>query len=223
MKMVDRLGALSGALYFLMGNVAIAIGRDPELPDAPTGQESLDAWDRLATNSLGQAAISLELLAFAAWMVFIGYVCWRVREAGWLAAAALVGGIAGIAVKIGSFAPLATGYLLRGEISAEQAHALSQMNLVGFMVGLLPAGLFVLFTAAAALRTHQLGRVLAWSGIVIGAVNIAVAVVTGINIDQSGFSPAFLLVLFWELVVSVYWGFFGSRTRVRTAETRQAG
>lgn len=33
MKTVDRLGALSGALYFVMANVAIAIGRNPELPE----------------------------------------------------------------------------------------------------------------------------------------------------------------------------------------------
>lgn len=210
MKTMDRLGALSGAAYFVLANVAIAVENDPGLPDAPTGQEVLDSWGRLASNPLAQAAISLELLAFVAWMVFIGYVCWRVRDAGWLAAAALVGGIVEIAVKIGSDAPLVTGYVLRAEISPEQALVLSQIGLVSFMVDLLPAGLFVLCAAAAAFKTQELGRVLVWSGVVIGAGNIIVAVVTGINIGQSGFSPSFLLVLLWELVVSVYWGFFRS-------------
>jgi uncharacterized membrane protein YagU involved in acid resistance len=218
---MDRLGALSGAAYFVLANVAIAVGNDPGLPDAATGQEILDSWARLASNPLAQVAISLELLAFVAWMVFLGYVCWRVRDAGWLAAAALVGGIVEIAVKIGSDAPLVTGYLLRAEISPEQALVLSQIGLVAFMVDLLPAGLFVLCAAAAALKTQELGRILAWSGLVIGAGNIIVAVVTGVNIGQSGFSPSFLLVLLWELVISVYWGFFRSPAKKLAAATPQ--
>lgn len=210
MTAMDRIGALSGAAYFILANAAIAIENDPGLPDAPTGQQILDSWGRWATNPLVQVANSLELFAFVAWMVFISYFCWRVRDAGWLAAAALIGGIIEIAVKIGSVAPLITGYLLRAEISPEQALVLSQIGLVAFMVDLLPAGLFVLCAAAAALKTQELGRVLAWTGMVIGAGNIIVAVLTGINIGQSGFSPSFLLVLLWELVLSVYWGFFRS-------------
>jgi hypothetical protein len=92
--------------------------------------------------------------------------------------------------------------------------------MLAYMVNLLPAGLFVLCAAAAALKRQELGRVLAWSGVVIGAGNIIVAVVTGINIGQSGFSPSFLLVLFWELVVSLYWGFFrGPAQKLADADT----
>ncbi|TQJ40037.1 hypothetical protein FBY33_2077 [Arthrobacter sp. SLBN-112] len=210
MTAMDRIGAFSGAGYFILANAAIAVENDPALPDAPTGQEILDSWGRWASSPLVQAAISLELFAFVAWMVFVGYVCWRVRDAGWLAAAALVGGIVEIAVKIGSDAPLVTGFLLRAEISPEQALVLSQIGLVAFMLDLLPAGLFVLCAAAAALKTQELGRLMAWTGVAIGAGNVTVAVVTGINIGQSGFSPSFLLVLLWELVLSVYWGFFRS-------------
>ena len=99
---MDRVGAFSGATYFVLANIAIAVGSDPELPDEPTGQESLDGLSRLADNPLAQAATSLEFVAFVAWMVFVGYVAWRVRAAGWLAAVVLVGGITQIAVKLGS-------------------------------------------------------------------------------------------------------------------------
>lgn len=216
MTPMDRVGAFSGAAYFILANAAIPMGADPELPDTPTGQESLDAMARMAANPAAQAANSIELLAFAAWMVFVGYVCWRVRAAGWVAAAALVGGIAEIAVKVSSAGPLISAYSLRNEISPEQARILTQINLADFMVGLLPAGLFVLCAAMAALSSKELGRVLAWSGIVIGAGNIVTAAVVGVNIPESGFAPSFLLILVWELVVSLRWGFARSQPRAQT-------
>ena len=217
MTTMDRVGAFSGAAYFILANAAVAIGAEPATPDAPTGQESLGALARMAANPTAQAAISIELLAFTAWMAFIGYVCWRLRAAGWVAAVALVGGVVEIAVKLGSAGPLISGYSLRDKISPEQAAILTQINKADFMVGLLPAGLFVLCAAIAALRTKELGRVLAWSGILIGAGNIVTASVIGVNLPESGFAPSFLLVLVWELVISLRWGFARNHPRVLAA------
>jgi hypothetical protein len=217
MTTMDRVGALSGAAYFIVANAAVAIGADAAPPDAATGQESLDALARMAAHPVAQAAISMEFLAFTFWMTFIGYVCWRLRAAGWVSAVALVGGVVEIAVKLGSAAPLISGYSLRDQISPEQAAILTEMNKADFMVGLLPAGLFVLCAAIAALRTRELGRVLAWSGIVIGAGNIVTASVIGVNLPESGFAPSFLLILVWELVISLRWGFALNHPRVRAA------
>jgi MFS family permease len=216
---MDRVGAFSGATFFVLANIAIAVGSDPEMPDEPTGQESLDGLSRLADNPLAQAATSLEFVAFVAWMVFVGYVAWRIRAAGWLAAAVLVGGITQIAVKLGSAAPLMTSYVLRDQISPEQALVITQMNLAAFKVGVLPAGLFVLAAAIAALRTHALGRILAWAGIVIGVATIVVAMVTGLNIGRAGFSPIYLLVLLWEFAISMVWGFARGRPKIPAAMT----
>jgi hypothetical protein len=214
---MDRVGALSGATFFVLANVAIAVGSDPELPDEPTGQESLDGLNRLAANPLAQATIGLEFLAFVAWMVFVAYVAWRVRAAGWLAAVVLVAGITEIAVKVGSAAPLLTSYVLRDQISPEQALVLTQTNLAAFRMDLLPAGLFVLSAAIAALRTHVLGRILVWAGIVSGVANIVVVLVTGLNIGRAGFAPSYLLVLFWEFAISLAWGFARSRPQIPAA------
>jgi hypothetical protein len=213
----DRVGAFSGAAYFILANAAIAIGADPATPDAPTGQQSLDGLARMAANPAAQAAMGMEFLAFTFWMAFVGYVCWRLRAAGWVAAVAMVGGVVEIAVKLGSAAPLISGYTLRDQISPEMAATLTQMNKADFMVGLLPAGLFVLCAAIAALRTKELGRVLAWSGIAIGAGNIVTAAVIGVNLPESGFAPSFLLILVWELVISLRWGFARRHLRVRAA------
>ena len=214
---MDRVGAFSGAAYFILANAAIAIGADPATPDAPTGQQSLDALARMAANPAAQAAIGIEFVAFTLWMAFIAYVCWRLRAAGWVAAVALVGAVVEIAVKLGSAAPLIAGYSLRDQISHEQAAILTQINKADFMVGLLPAGLFVLCAAIAALRTKELGRVLAWSGVLIGAGNIVTAAVIGVNLPESGFAPSFLLILVWELVISLRWGFARNHPKVRSA------
>ncbi|MET3164092.1 UNVERIFIED_ORG: hypothetical protein ABIB19_002514 [Arthrobacter sp. UYEF10] len=58
---------------------------------------------------------------------------------------------------------------------------------------------------------------LAWSGIVIGAGNIVTASVSGVNLPESGFAPSFLLILVWELVISLRWGFARNHPRVRAA------
>jgi len=216
---MDRVGALSGATYFVLANSAIAIGMDPGLPDEPSGQECLDALNRLADNPLGQAAIGIEFIAFVAWMVFIAYVAWRVRKAGWLAAVVLVAGITEIAVKIGSAAPLISTYVLRDELSPEQVLLFTHMNLAGFKIGLLPAGVFVLAAAVAALRTRELGRILAWAGIIAGSANIVVAVVTGVNVGRGGSAPFFLLILVWELTLSLRWGLARRHRRTRAVDS----
>src|SRR3954464_14130575 len=202
---MDRVGALSGATYFVLANISMTIGSDSELPDEPTGRETLDGLNRLAAHPLGHAAVSLGLLAFVAWMVFVAYVAWRLRAAGWLAAVVLVAGITEIAVKVASAGPLITSYVLRDQISPEIAAVLAHTSLAAFRIGLLPAGLFVLAASIAALRTHELGPIVAWSGIGFGATNISVAVVTGVNVGEAGFAPSFLLVLLWEVAVSVLW------------------
>ena len=89
------------------------------------------------------------------------------------------------------------------------------LNLVSFMIDILPAGIFVACGAAAAMITHSLGRVLGWAGVVIGAVNVVAAVVVGPRIEGV-FSPTFLLAIVWILVVSLRWGFARNRAKVVT-------
>ena len=112
-----------------------------------------------------------------------------------------------------------TAYVLRDQISPEQALVINHTALAAFKIGLLPAGLFVLAAAIAALMTHELGRILAWTGIVIGVVTIVVATVTGLNIGRAGFSPTYLVVGFWLLAISLVWGFARSRPKAPAAVT----
>lgn len=215
MNAMDRVGAFSGAAYFVLGNIGNTLGQDASVPENATGREILDSYGRLAGDVSRQIGFGVELLGLAAWVVFVAYVYSRTRAAGWLGVAALVGGTISIAVKFASFAPLITIYLLREDMTPETARMLTTLNLIWFMIDILPAGIFVACGAAAAMNTHSLGRVLGWAGVVIGAVNVFAAVVVGPRIEGV-FSPTFLLAAVWILVVSLRWGFARNRANVVT-------
>ena len=101
--------------------------------------------------------ITLELLGLALMLVFVGYICTRVRSGGWLATAALAGGVIEVAVKLASGAPMFVAYLLRDELSPQTARVLTDMNSAAFVITWLPMGIFVAGAAAAGMRSASLG------------------------------------------------------------------
>ena len=119
MKLVDRFGALCGALSILLvtvGSDALSTPPGPQVAH-PTGQQDVDYLRWLADNLAAQVGVSLDMLGFAVLILFMGFVSTRVRAAGWLAVAALAGGVIGVAIKLGSAAPMFAAYLLRDEIT----------------------------------------------------------------------------------------------------------
>jgi hypothetical protein len=207
MKLVDRVGALSGAA----GVVLVIVGSDvlgtPPGPQVahPTGQQDLANLQWVANHSSAQVGVSLELLGFTMSMIFIGYLVTRFRDAGWLALAALVGGVVEVAIKLGSGAPVFAAYLLRDDISPETARALIDMNAAAFVTTWLPMGVFVACAAAAGLVTGDLGRVLGWGGVTVGIASVVVTAATGVHMLSAIFVP-FLLCVLWKLLVSLRLG-----------------
>jgi hypothetical protein len=205
MRILDRCAALTGAAYVVLvtvGNTMSTNNGPAQQSDTPAGQQDLAGLHWLAGSTSAQAGVTLELLGFAAWMLFVGYLCTRVRAGGWLATAALAGGVVSVAVKLGSAAPMFAAYVLRDEISPETARVLGNMNGVAFVVDWLPTGLFVACAAGAALATHTLGRVLGWGGVVVGTVSVVFMAVTGVHVSDANALP-FLVCLLWILLVSV--------------------
>jgi hypothetical protein len=205
MRMLDRCGALSGAVYVLLvvvGNNMSTDNSPGPHPAHPTGQQDIASLHWLAGSTSGQVGVTLELLSFAAFVLFVGYLCWRVGAAGWLAAAALAGGIASIAVKLASAAPMLAAFTLRDDLSPETARVLSDMNGVAFVVDWLPTGLFVAGAAGAALSTRTVGRILGWGGVVVGGVTVVATAITGVHVLAANPLP-FLFCLLWILLVSV--------------------
>ena len=68
---------------------------------------------------MDRLAFALMILAYLAWMMFVGYLCSRVRDAGWFATTALVGGVAAIIVNLASASIVIIVFVLRDDISPD--------------------------------------------------------------------------------------------------------
>ncbi|MET0915616.1 MAG: hypothetical protein ABWY81_05395 [Jiangellaceae bacterium] len=204
MKLSDRLAASCGALTVLLVIVGGDVLGTPPGPQAahPTGQQNLDHLKWVAGNPSAQLGIVLELLGFTLMIVFVSYLATRFRDAGWLATAALAGGLLEVGIKLSSGAPVFAAYMLRDEISPETARMLVDMNGAAFVISWLPLGLFVACAAGAGMSVGDLGRVLGWGGIVVGVVTVVVSAATGVHVLSAVFVPMLLCIL-WTLVVSL--------------------
>jgi hypothetical protein len=208
MRILDRCGAFTGVAYVLLILVGNQLSTDafPGPSDAhPSGQQDLDYLHWLAGSSSAQIGLTMELAGFAAFMLFIGYLCSRIRAAGWLATSALAGGVIAVAVKLASGAPILASYILRDDLTPDTARALSDIGGAAFVLDWLPTGLFVACAAAAALAAGVVGRVLGWGGVAVGTVAVVGTAATGVHILGANALP-FMLCLLWILAVSVRLG-----------------
>lgn len=196
---LPRLGAASGAVFALVLFVA-----------SGNGSHSFSAPRAIA----GLAAITLAL-------PFVAYVSGLLREAegtnGWLAPAALTGGIVGIGLKLVSIVP---------ELGIHRAHiadgtqlhqTLEEMANGATVLCLFPLALFCAATAIVALQTRVLPR---WLG--AGAAVTAVALAVNGAFLEASFVPALLLFLLWTLVASVHLVRRSSRESVRVGKEATA-
>ncbi|WP_322763306.1 hypothetical protein [Frankia sp. Cr2] len=208
MRILDRCAALTGAAYVLLVTVGNTLSTDNSPgphPAHPTGQQNLDWLRWIAGSTSAQVGVTLELFGFVAWVLFVGYLCTRVRTGGWLAAAAFAGGAVAIAVKVASAGPILAAYVLRDDLGPETARVLGDLGGVAFVLDWLPTGVFVACAAGAALATRTVGRVLGWGGVAAGTGAVIVTAVTGVHVLGANPLP-FLVCLLWILVVSIRLG-----------------
>jgi hypothetical protein len=222
MTTMDRIGAFSGAAYVLLANVGSALVGVGSNGAESAGQLILDEQQRIAENPWTRVAFAVLILAQLAFIVFVGYLYSRLRNAGWLAVTALVGGIAALMANLLSMSIVITVFVLRNDISPELARALIDLDGAGHMVQLLPLGVLALFASAAALVTHALGRVLSWAGMAAGATSIVVLAAGGLPANEDFFLWPFLLVVLWMAVISLRWGFARNHPKVRAAAVSRA-
>lgn len=170
-----RLGAACGALFAVV--LVVAAGNGSEAYSTPRA-------------IAGLAALTL-FLPFLAGLVSL------LRPGGWLATAALAGGLTGITLKIASVVP---------ELAIHRAHAGGALHRLGVSLGdaatviaLYPLAILCAATALVALRTGVLPR---WLGGWAAVTAVALAV-NGAFLE-TGFVPALLLFIAWTLAASLY-------------------
>src|SRR5690348_10284471 len=205
----DRLGAVTGAAFvvlILVGNQMATAGSGQSAH--PTGDQVLRDAARQVSSASVTAGVALEVLGFAAFLVFLGYLAdvWRRaaggRRGGIAAGAGIVAGAVMVAVKLGSAAPIMALWVDHGAIGPQLALVLNDLGTVAFVISWLPSAIFVAAAAAALYHAGLVGRPTAYCGFVLGAAGLALTVI-GIHDPVSANPQAFLLGLLWLLAVSV--------------------
>jgi hypothetical protein len=207
----DRIGAATGAAFvalILVGN-GMTSGVSTADSAHPTGEQVLRDVAHQASSATVTVGFVLELLGFAAFIVFLGYLADVLRRrvpgrgpGGIAAGTAIVSGAVMLAVKLGSAAPIEVVSIDQGHISPQLAQVLNDMSGVAFVISWLPFAIFIAAAAAGLHRAAQVGRPTAYSGLALGAAGLALSI-AGVH-DPLGANPlAFLLGLAWLLAVSV--------------------
>jgi hypothetical protein len=214
----QRWAAATGAVYavaIMVGNGIATAGQGND----ESGQQVLsDLQHRTTAQNIG---VVLEVLSFAALMIFLGYLYRVLRRAerpeSWGAAAALVAGIVPTAIKLSSAAPGLAALLRRDELTPDLARTLNDIGGAAFIISGWAFGVFVAVAAGAAFASRVLPRWLTISGLVVGVLTV-VAGVAGV-LDPAGYMPVpFLLCIAWILVTSVVWTLRPPRPVTRTTE-----
>jgi hypothetical protein len=211
-SITTRLTAASGAVFVVLIIIGNSIGTSSDSHAAhPTGQEVLRDATRAAHSSQAHLGFVLELLAFVAQMVWIGFLATRATRtrrpegedrARLALGVALAAGCVELAVKLGSGAPMLALTLDRDHLSPELAQVLNDMNGASFVISWLPFAVFVAAAARGLNLCGLVGRPTAAIGLVVGAVGVPLAVLGTSDIAAAN-PVGFLLALLWTLVVSV--------------------
>jgi hypothetical protein len=199
----DRFAAATGAIYvaLIMVGSGLATGNgDPQ--DGPTILAHL-RHGRTPTETVG---VTMEILGFAVFLIFLGYLYRVLRRAegaaGWGAAVAFGAGLLTTAVKLAGATAMLASEAHPAQLTPDLARVLNDIGGGGFVVSGYIYGIFVLAAAGSAFASRALPRWLTISGLVAGVLTVA-AGVAGI-LDPIGYVPVpFLLCLAWVLVTSI--------------------
>jgi len=198
--LVRGAAATTGPLF-----VVLVLAGNTMTESVSESEDPLASFAAQSSSVAAQWGIALDLLAFAAFAVFAGYLfdVLRRRDAFNMAGAvSVIAATIVLSVKLGAKAAYIAGLTEHGSLSAEGALALEASNNAAFVLHWLP---FSLFVGAAAVALHGAGLVGRFglvAGLVLGLLGVAAAVL-GI-FDPAGAIPIpFLLSLVWTLVVGV--------------------
>jgi hypothetical protein len=214
----ERLAAATGAIYvaLIMVGSGLATGNgDPQ--DGPT----ILAHLRQGRSPVETVGVTMEVLGFAVFLVFLGYLYRVLRRSegseGWGAAVALGAGLVTTAVKLASATSMLAAEAHPDQLTPDLARTLNDIGGGGFVISGYLYGVFVLAAAASAFASRALPRWLTISGLVAGVLTVA-AGTAGI-LDPIGYVPVpFLLCLAWLLVTSVLLTTRGRRPADATAD-----
>jgi hypothetical protein len=205
-RALQRLGAASGVAYVVLLMVGSGILNSGEEPVTLEARAHLLADAAVRTPSI--IGISLELLGFLCFLGFLGSLWSALHRAegehGWLAAAALGGGLVSLTIKLASAVPLfAALFGVRHGLDHQFAQTLDDIAEATYYLSLPPLAVLLLASAGLAIGGAALPRWLGWSAVVLAVALLGGAtagLLYGVG-DEAGLP--FLLFLLWALLTSI--------------------
>jgi len=212
----DRVGAACGAAYVVLILVGNALATGTNGPAHPSGTQVLRDMENRSHSTAVAVGISMELLGFVALAFFLGWFAALVRRravtAPWLADVVLAGGIATIAVKLGSALPESAVYVNRTTLDPQTARIFNDLASAGFVMSFLTFGIFLVALGLAVRDTRILGPVWSWIAVVLGVLAVAVTLGTQAN-PVTTIPLPFMLGLLWLLAACLRWTWSGPALR----------
>ena len=205
----DRIGAATGVAYgtaLFIGNGMATSGQSSSMH--PTGQAVLRDAAHAASSTTATIGFTLEILGFALFFPFLGYLADLLRRrtadgrVGTAGATAIVAGITMVAIKLGSAAPIVALSMDRKQLDPQLARVLNDINGAAFLVSWLPFALFVGALALALREVGLVGRPTAWIGIAFGVVGVVLSV-HGLSDPLDAVPLAFMAGMLWLQVVAI--------------------
>lgn len=187
-KRWNQLGAAAGAAYVVLSLIGNSIVSGVTFDADP------------ATFRVGAG---LEWVGFALFAAFVAHLYTDLsrHDDSWLPTAALIGGIATIAVKLSTSAAwLVTATMRVGELSTEMDQTLDDIGGVGFKMTFFTFGLLLIAASASLLRSRLTARWIGWTGLVLGTADMATV---NLDFDSDISVLPFLLSLLWLIVLSI--------------------
>ena len=179
----------------------------------PNSTQVLQYVDHSLHSTPAHIGTAMEIIGFVAFAFFLGWLGPFLRRAGgpavWLGNVAVIGGVATLAVKIGSVGPELALEAERSHVSGSLALLVYAMAGAGFVLSFLTFAIFMLGAGASILSSGALGRVTGWLAVLLGVAGLAVVATTA-SLDAN--PVPFLLSLVWILVVSVRLAWRGPRS-----------
>ena len=216
LSVVDRIGAACGSAYIVMilvGNQMSMGGAGGQNDPHPSGAADLAGFSG-HPSVVDKVGFSLEVLGFAAFMFFLGWLVSTLRGRSgrwsWLADVAGVAGVLALAVKLGSFLPMLAGYTDHRDLTPALARVLFDMNSVGFVLFTFPYAVFMLAAAGALLASGYVGKVLGISGIVIGVAGVLLQLPTQFDPVNGNVLP-WILGMLWTFLLGIQLAWRGPR------------
>jgi hypothetical protein len=214
-KILDRIADAGGLLFIALLTVGYAAFVAPHMPESLTAPEEVARHlrDHPPTTAFW-LGVWMEAAGLVALVLLAGRLAARIRVAAptsWVPSAVVGLAVAGMTVKLSSFAP-ALAALHVDRYDAGTLTALLDVNDAAFGLAWALDGAFALLFGLGALAARALPRWLAGWGAIAGA-----AVLTGIAVPGL-FGTLQLVFLIWLLVASGWLLVRGGRTAATAPE-----